>query len=176
MFVVGDNLKSLMLQHGIVDHAAAFDEASLTLRLSRSYKEVAAGGNRIIVYGEDVPDACFKDKELTDQGVVLEPHECILACSVEQVKMPLGYLGFIQTKGSLARLFVTVHCCDAQIDPGFEGHVTFEIVNLGPLRVKLKANQDVAQLFVAKTSTKEVSPYNGRYQKATGPTVHRQKM
>lgn len=85
-------------------------------------------------------------------------------------------MGFVQTKGSLARLFVTVQCCDAQIDPGFKGNITFEIVNLGPLRVKLRVDQEIAQLFIVKTTTKYVTLYQGRYQDADGPTHFKKKL
>ncbi len=178
MFVVGENLKSLVEQYGIVDNLRSFDQSSLVLRLARQVKviELPADNDRSIVYGDDIPDSWMKDKEIPDQGYLLKPHECVLACSVEKVSIPLGYLGFVQTKGSLARLFVTVHCCDAQIDPGFKGNVTFEIVNLGPLRVKLRVDQEIAQLFIAKTTTKDVMPYQGRYQDADGPTQFRKKL
>jgi deoxycytidine triphosphate deaminase len=87
--------------------------------------------------------------------------------------MPKGYMGLIQTKGSLARLFVMVQCSDAQVDPGYEGHLTFEICNLGDFVVNIKRGSKVAQLFLLKCSTRDIDGYNGRYQGATGPTVPR---
>ena len=178
MFVVGENLKALVEQHAVVDNPHSFDHSSLSLRLARQVKvlEPPADNDRSIVYGDDIPESWIKNKEIPDHGYLLKPYDCVLACSIERINIPLGYLGFVQTKGSLARLFVTVHCCDAQIDPGFKGNVTFEIVNLGPLRVKLRVEQEVAQLFIAKTTTKAVVPYTGRYQDADGPTQFRKKL
>jgi dCTP deaminase len=79
-------------------------------------------------------------------------------------------MGFIQTKGSLARHFVQVHCSDGQIAPGYHGRITFEVCNLGPLAVRLKEKAQVAQLFLVKMSTREVQPYSGRYRGADRPT------
>jgi deoxycytidine triphosphate deaminase len=87
--------------------------------------------------------------------------------------MPPGYFGLIQTKGSLARLFIAVTCNDGQIDAGYEGRVTFEIVNLGHLRVRAPRLAPVAELYVFRTSTNNVSLYNGRYQGADKPTIYK---
>ena len=171
MIIVGENLKALIEQHGIIDYPAAFDHASLTLRLNASVKLIVPPETaRPVEYGEEIPNAWIKDDTIRDPGITLKPGGCLLGCSQEKVKIPLGYIGFIQTKGSLARLFVQVHCCDGQIDPGYEGRVTFEICNLGPLSVRLKEKAQVAQLFLASTSTREIQGYSGRYQGADKPT------
>lgn len=178
MIVVGENLKTLVEQYGVVDNPRAFDHSSLTLRMARKVKaiEPPTDNDRAVVYGDDIPEAWIKEKDVPDHGYLLRPQECVLACSVEKVSIPVGYMGFVQTKGSLARLFVTVHCCDAQIDPGFKGNITFEIVNLGPLRVKIRVDQEIAQLFIVKTTTKDVALYQGRYQDADGPTHFKKKL
>ncbi len=171
MYVVGDNLKALVQQHRIVDYEGAFDHSSLTLRIDGSLKELSTpNDNRIVLYGEDLDDGYVKEKRIPSHGFILEPKSGVLACSVEKISIPKGFIGFVHTKGSLARLMVTVHCCDPQVDPGYSGKITFEIVNLGSLRIKIREGQPVAQLFIAKTSTKEVQSYSGRYQGATGPT------
>lgn len=171
MFIVGDNLKALIDQHGLIDNLNAFDHASLTLRLNAKVElfEPSETANPV-EYGEEVPRAWIKEKTIQDPGITIKPGGCLLGCSEEKVKIPLGYMGFIQTKGSLARLFVQVQCSDGQIDPGFEGRITFEICNLGPLAVRLKEKAQVAQLFLIATSTREVRPYSGRYQGKDGPT------
>ena len=108
------------------------------------------------------------DEEISHE-YILKPGQAILACSNESVKIPAGYIGFLQTKGSLARLFITVHCCDGQIEPGFEGRVTFELCNIGNLNVKLLPNSPVAQLYIFKTSS-DKSKYNGKYNNSDKPT------
>ncbi len=84
--------------------------------------------------------------------------------------MPLDVMGFIQTKGSLARGFVMAHLCDGQIDPGYHGKITLELVNLGPVAYRLSPGMPIAQLFFMKLTSPVESGYQGRYQGATGPT------
>lgn len=101
---------------------------------------------------------------------ILPPMGKVLACSEERVNMPLDVMGFIQTKGSIARGFLTVHVCDGQIDPGYQGNITFEIVNLSDFYYKLVPGMPVAQLFFYKLASPVPKGYNGRYQNAGMPT------
>lgn len=86
--------------------------------------------------------------------------------------MPLGYFGLLQTKGSLARLLVTIHCCDSQIDPGFEGKITFEIINLSNYTIKILPGKFIGALYLIKTSSEGIS-YNGKYNNSLIPTIQK---
>ena len=171
MIIVGENLRQLIIQHGIVDREESFDNSSITLRLGREVKQIIVPENEIVTYGTSIPDEWVQKRQITNTGLVVKPKECILACSKEEVSIPLGYLGLLQTKGSLARLFVAVHCCDGQIDPGYCSQVTFEICNFSDFSIKLFYRHEVAQLFIFKTSTKDVKRYDGRYKGSTAPTI-----
>lgn len=97
----------------------------------------------------------------------------LLASTLEVIEMPLDLMGFIQTKGTIARGFVTVHLCDGQIDPGFRGNVTLELVNFSPFDYRLKIGMPIAQLFLHRLTTPLAEGYTGRYQMASGPTSMR---
>ncbi|MDM5307694.1 dCTP deaminase [Peribacillus frigoritolerans] len=176
MLIVGDNLKYLMKQHDIIDNPNNFDHTSIALGLGKTiiHMEPADNSNEtIIYYGEDIPENYYRTEQLNDRGINIPPKSCILACSNETVKIPNGYFGLLQTKGSLARLFVSLTCTDGQIEPGFNGNITFEICNHSNFYVNLKPKQLVGQLFLFKTSTKQIELYNGKYQNAIGPTKHK---
>ena len=105
-----------------------------------------------------------------DGHIDFTPGSCLLAATEEVIDMPLNLMGFIQTKGTIARGFVTVHLCDGQIDPGYKGHITLELVNLSQLHYRLKPGTPIAQLFLHRISPPLDHGYNGRYQSAKGPT------
>jgi len=171
MIVVAENLRLLIQQHNIVDDPAAFDGNSITLHLAKHIKEIGPPSpSETVTYGNAVPDGWIKEITIGEDGYEVPPRGAVLGCSTEKVNMPPGYLGLMQTKGSLARLFVMVHCCDGQVDPGYSGRLTFEICNLAHHTVRFHTGDEVAQLFVFKTSTKLVEPYSGRYQGAKTPT------
>jgi dCTP deaminase len=137
-------------------------------------------GNRFVRYKKnlkvvDLPsDLKTEPVKIDSDGFVSFPPGCgLLASTLEIVEMPLDLMGFIQTKGTIARGLVTAHLCDGQIDPGFHGNITLELVNLSSFRYRLKTGTPIAQLFLHKLSTPLSSGYNGRYQMASGPTSMR---
>lgn len=151
MIVVSENLKGLIEQTSLVP-LTALDEFSITLTLSKDIVRLDVPNGQEVVYGTKVPKEYIKEEVLTD-ALILSPRQAVLACSKELVKMPKGYMGLLQTKGSLARLFISVHCSDGQVEPGFEGRVTFEICNMGNATVKILNGAPIAQMFIFKTSS-----------------------
>jgi dCTP deaminase len=105
-----------------------------------------------------------------DEPYLLRPGDRVLGCSEERVEMPLELMGFIQTKGSLARGFLMAHMCDGQIDPGYRGKVTFEIINHSEFFYRLVPGMPFSQLFFFMLSSPHPTGYKGRYQESGAPT------
>ena len=167
MIIVSEELKELIGQKSIVS-ASAYDTFSITLKLDKYFKRYRVATNDCIDLTNGFSNFDIENIEVENEYIV-KPKDVVLACSQEYIRMPRGFMGFLQTKGSLARLFVMVHCCDGQVEPGFEGKITFEICNLGNFPVKLNVGQAVAQLFIHKVSSKR-DRYNGKYNKSDKPT------
>jgi dCTP deaminase len=132
--------------------------------------------NQFIEYIENIAEPFVPPQDIKLRphtgDFVLPPRGKVLACTRERVKMPVGHMGFVQTKGSLARGFLMAHLCDGQVDPGYEGKVTLELVNFSDYYYKLVPGLSIARLFVARLS-EEVTPYAGRYQSSDTPTPMR---
>ncbi|TNB46789.1 deoxycytidine deaminase [Martelella lutilitoris] len=150
-----------------------YDGSSILLKLGGTVFVPSKQEGRVIRYGLHEVDDFYKEKKLEEGELLLRPSECVLACSTDRIHMPAGYMGFIQTKGTLARLFVITHCTDPQIDSGFNGKITFEIVNLSPFEIVLPVGSPVAQLFVSRVSTENFPPYSGKYRDSDIPTLPR---
>lgn len=172
--IVAENHLIRLVQDGL---ASRPDKVPVTV------ESVSVGlhlGNQFLRYrnfGERTPLPSVLTTETVlpnEKGAIdFPPQACFLACSFERIQMPLGYMGFIQTKGTIARGFVTVHLCDGQIDPGFEGCVTLELVNLSNIHYLLIPGTAVAQLFVHQLTESVHKPYVGRYQHSYEPTAMR---
>lgn len=106
----------------------------------------------------------------TGEHIVLPPGGKLLACTEEEVEMPFDKLGFVQTKGSIARGFLFAHICDGQIDPGYRGKITLELLNASDFYYKLVPGMPIASLFVFQTD-QAIDSYDGRYQNSTSPTA-----
>lgn len=172
MLIVDDNLLELVNDKNIINNKKRYDKTCLTLSLSKVIKKYSINGTeKTIIYGED--NLKRKTKRIVinkKDGYKLKPKECILACSNEWIEMPNFCFGLLQTKGSLARLFVSINCTDGQIDPGYKGKITFEICNFSDYNIILKPEQLVGNLYIFKTSMNS-SDYQGKYIGAEEPTV-----
>lgn len=163
-----------LIETGIVTrrdgHAVTADFASIGLHLDRSFLQyrVPADAEPIVPPVELATERVTLEE---DQSLLFPPGARLLACSLELVRMPLNYMGFIQTKGSLARGFIMVHMCDGQIDPGFNGQITFELANFSDITYRLRVGMPIAQLFLMQLSSSVEHGYDGRYQYAEGPTA-----
>ncbi|WP_158770945.1 deoxycytidine deaminase [Paraglaciecola sp. L1A13] len=170
MVVVGENLKGL-IQASQICSDDLFDEFSIKVNLNRIVFRLNPDKNEPIKYGAQSVDEYYKEEELTGGDLTLASGECVLACSAQDINMPLGYIGFVQTKGTLARLFVAAQCADAQIEPGFSGRVTLELMNQSPFDVVIPVGASIAQIYIMRCSTDNSKPYNGKYQKSGLPTL-----
>jgi len=172
MIVIGENLAQLMKQYKMVDRQNCYDETCIKLSLGNTYIQLRQNGNNdILTYGEPIPESCINKYVLGDEGLIIEPKTAVLASSAEEVYIPRGYMGLLQTKGSLARLCVSLHFSDGQIDPGFKGKVTFEIFNASDFKIRIRKFQAVGNLYILKATTKKHELYLSKYAGADGPTI-----
>jgi deoxycytidine triphosphate deaminase len=173
MIVVSENLAGIVRSLNICNKAL-IEEFSIQIRLDRQIRRLQKPSDDIapIAYEASIDHATyFCDPEVVSETLILNPRECVLACSQDNYSMPTGYFGLIQTKGSLARMFVSATANDGQVEPGYSGKVTLELVNHSPFSVAIRPGAVVAQMFILRCSSDVTNPYKGRYQGATGPTL-----
>lgn len=172
MFIVGINLKELVEKYNVVEDVRDVEETCIELGLYSIVKKLCNTKDiDTLKYGEKIPEQCIMRENISENGLKIKPGETILACSSQYIFVPQGYMGMIQTKGSLARLFVFAQCSDLQIDSGFRGRVTFELYNASNFNILLQENQKVANLYLMPVSDKNVKMYEGKYNNADEPTI-----
>ncbi len=160
------NKKNIENKH----QAVSVEETSICLHLDNKFMVYEPYGGKPFVPPKtmDTTIKCIKDKE----PYILPPKGKVLACSQEKIDMPLDLLGFIQTKGSIARGFLFAHICDSQVAPGYKGNITFELLNMSDFYYELIPGMRIASIFFFKLDLDEdeLTGYNGRYQNSGGPT------
>lgn len=106
----------------------------------------------------------------------LHPGEFALGCTEAVVKINGDVIGRVEGKSSLGRLGIQVHSTAGYIDPGFEGHVTLELLNTSPVAIKLYVGMKVAQISFAYLYSRPARLYGAtgsHYQGQVGPTESR---
>jgi len=86
------------------------------------------------------------------QPHTLKPHQFVLANTIEVVDFPIRdgqcYSARVEGKSSLARCGILVHFTAPTIHAGFNGTITLEMINLGPLDFLLYPEMYVCQLII----------------------------
>jgi dCTP deaminase len=120
------------------------------------------------------------EKRLSDgEAYHLEPNVLILATTKEFIKLagqrregwgnkPL-LAARVEGKSSFARIGVLVHFTAPTIHCGFEGHITLEIICLGPYPVVLKPGMQICQLLIEEVSA-DPKGYVSQFHSQSDPT------
>ncbi|MXW01402.1 MAG: dCTP deaminase [Holophagales bacterium] len=113
-------------------------------------------------------------EEFHGDRIKLFPNEVVLATTLEFVRIPRSVACDLKLKSTLGRLWIN-HSLAGWCDPGFEGNITLELQNLGPVPFVLDAGRRIAQLiFIAMESEPQTAygePGAGsRYQHQRGAT------
>lgn len=152
--------------------------SSIDVRLGRDFQVMDGSFHTFIDPAQHQPEL-FEKVEVADGDVfTLRPGEFALAATYERVAIPNDLAGRLEGKSSLGRLGLTVHTTAGFIDPGFEGQITLELVNLARWPIKLYPGMKIGQLCLMQMSSPVRYPYghsrNGsHYQGQRGPTASR---
>lgn len=103
----------------------------------------------------------------------LQPGERYLAHTKEEITLPNHIAAQLAGRSSVGRQGVIVHKTAGWIDPGFQGEITLEMMNLGDEPVDFQAGERVAQLVFFKLDYPSKG-YDGSYQNQEGATQARQ--
>lgn len=172
MVVTSVNLEQLVLQYSICDKRLV-DDYSIRLQMGTSYYEPIPHAEPIVYGSHPEPASVFSERKTVQQHLALGPGMAVITTTRHRYKIPLDYFGLVQTKGTLARLFVSTTCNDGQIEPGFDGYITLEIVNHSRWTIHIPIGSDVGQMYLFKCTSPAEKPYSGRYctTAKNGPTI-----
>ena len=145
--------------------------ASVDLRIGRSFSKPVKTRS-ITTFDEDVP--CY---DCTQDTIVIDPGEFILATTMETIHIPKDISAFVEGRSSIGRMGLFTENA-GWIDPGFRGEITLELYNASPNKILIEAGRRVCQLVFARTESPADNPYNGKYlgQKGATPSKIRQDM
>ena len=136
---------------------------SIDLRLGNTIRYPIRNEN-ILIYGEQNNDQeNWRDiEDISRDGLILNPGECVLACTYEKINLPADLYGQIFIKSTLGRMFIN-HMLAGVVDAGFYGNLTLEFKNDGVHSVLIPYMSRVVQLVLFRLDQTAENPYNGRY-------------
>lgn len=139
------------------------NSVSIDLRLDNYFVQIEHMKEGIIRPEED-STRYFKpvEVEFFTGNYILQPNSFLLAQTFEYLALPSNIMGILDGRSSMARRGVTVHATASIVDPGFSGHLVFELINNGPMPVVLYPLMRVAKIMFMHVE--ETEPYMGSYK------------
>lgn len=164
------------------DEQLQLQPASIDLRLSRDF--IVYRPAQVTCLDPRDPstiEAATERIEVAEgDAFILHPGEFGLGSTVERVSIPRDLVARVDGRSSIGRLAVVVHATAGFIDPGFEGQITLELSNIGPIPVKLYPGMRIAQIVLYQMTSPAEVPYGegrgSQYQNQTGPRTSRIKL
>lgn len=101
----------------------------------------------------------------------INPRDFVLGITMERVTLANHIVGWLDGRSSLARVGLMVHMTAHSVDPGWDGHITFEFYNAGSLPLALKPGMRIGALSFELLS----SPTGNPYYKKIGAKYNGQK-
>ncbi|MBF0160788.1 MAG: dCTP deaminase [Magnetococcales bacterium] len=107
----------------------------------------------------------------------LHPGDFALGMTMERVKLASHIVGWLDGRSSLARVGLMVHITAHSVDPGWNGHITFEFFNAGRLPLALKPGMRIGAISFEVLSSPTSKPYGekrgAKYHGQSGPLPSR---
>jgi dCTP deaminase len=102
---------------------------------------------------------------IPEDGYVIGRNKLVIGYTSEYVDLRIDtkYAARVEGKSSLARIGLSVHITAPTIHAGFDGRVRLEIVNHGPLPIKLRAGMAICQLIFEQTLGTPEKGYAGQF-------------
>lgn len=138
----------------------------LSSRSLRQRLEIPAGDGGVILepYGAECQQPASYDLRAAED-YTLERGMMTLVASMEWVELPGDLAATLRCRSSYARRGVLLS--GGFVDPGFRGHLTLCLGNMGAETVHIGAGDRVVQMILSEVTPGD-SIYNGRYQDSYG--------
>ena len=111
-------------------------------------------------------------EELKTELLKLDPGEFVLGCLQESITLPNNIAAQINGKSTLGRLGLACHITAGFVDPGWNGILTLELLNVSKNVILLSSGQKIAQVsfYYLSSPSKQVygdSKLGSKYNNAT---------
>jgi dCTP deaminase len=88
---------------------------------------------------------------------ILHPRSFVLAATLEWIRMPKCYAGYVIGKSSWGRRGLIIETASG-VHPGFTGCLTLELANVGEIPIALMPGTKICQLFLHKLEGTQFTP------------------
>lgn len=160
-----------------VPEVAAFSSTSVDLALASKvlvFKGSTTGGGAIDPGSRDydyreLANQIMDEADLDQQPFNLNRGNLLLAWTHERVDLRIlsRLAARVEGKSSLARIGLGIHITAPTIHAGFAGNIQLEVINHGPLPIRLRSGMKICQLIFETTLGVPEKGYAGQFADQT---------
>lgn len=138
------------IEQGSMDWAGQMRGNGLLLSLGSPLQPLVTRGRQVVDLSDQASiDGLYAEPVAEWETYELAPGEVLLGAVAEPLRLGGGLMGMIGGLSHLARVGLAVHVTSPFVMPGWNGHLTLELVNTGPATLRLHHGMPVARLVVS---------------------------
>jgi dCTP deaminase len=163
--LIGDEIRQLLVDRTIFiePFPAKITECSVDVRLDNLFGSFVSTGDPALDPAAESNALQFEDISFFSRPFYIQPGTFILAQTFEYVAIPRTLVASLDGRSSMGRRGLVIHATAGWVDPGFEGHITLELANLGVMPLALYPGMRIGRLVFHRVA--ESSAYSGKYQR-----------
>lgn len=147
----------------IEPYPSKISECSADVRLDNLFGVFVSTGDAALDPAVESDAIRFEDISFFSRPYYIQPGTFLLGQTLEYVALPRTIVASLDGRSSMGRRGLVIHATAGWIDPGFEGHITLELANLGIMPVALYPGMRLGRLVFHRVKETE-APYSGRYK------------
>jgi deoxycytidine triphosphate deaminase len=121
---------------------------ALLLRLGAPLQLLADCGHVIDMSNQDSIDTLYGEPLRSWADFELAPGRMALCCVAEPLRLGGSFAAAIGSLSHLARVGLATHVTSPWVMPGWDGHLTLELLNFGPATLRLHRNMPAARAVI----------------------------
>lgn len=149
-----------------LDDDIQINSTSVDIRLDNYFGIFQKTDKGVADFCSEADEIVFIEKEFYNEPLILHPNQFVLGQSLEYLVLPLNILALLDGRSSIGRKGIVVHATAGGIDPGFSGHITFELANLGEMPIELYPMQRISRLTFIDLG-RDAEGYYGQFRLQT---------
>lgn len=147
--------------------------ASVDVRLGNTFLKQTRANTTSIDPLHDNPEEYMTEHTVEENDTyTIHPGDFVLGETRERFKIPDYLTGNVEGRSTIGRMGVLIHVTAGLLDPGWEGHITLEIANVGKVPMELSPDMRIGQVTFTENKSPCDRPYGeergSKYQGQTG--------
>jgi len=139
---------SAQIEQGEIAWPGELRSDSLLLRLGSPLRLLADPGHVIDLANQNSIDTLYTQALQGWDECELAPGRMALCAAAYPLRLGPAFAAAIASLSHLARVGLATHVTSPWVMPGWDGHLTLELLNTGPARLRLRRDMPVARAVI----------------------------